>query len=80
MEPGFENVRIHSYGYDSDWGKGKVSVLNVHDFGQALLGDIQNSPHIQQSVDVSAAALSYVEISAYHIRLQLSLLAIVWVG
>ncbi|KAH0559298.1 hypothetical protein GP486_004190 [Trichoglossum hirsutum] len=51
MEPGFENVRIHSYGYDSDWGKGEVSVLNVHDFGRALLGDIQNSPHIQQSVD-----------------------------
>ncbi|KAH0536563.1 hypothetical protein FGG08_006571 [Glutinoglossum americanum] len=56
MEPGFENVRIHSYGYDSDWGKGGASVLNVHDFGQALLGDIQNSPHIQRSVDVSANA------------------------
>lgn len=46
LEPGFENVRIHSFGYNSDWGDGKVSQLTVHDFGQALLGEIMNSPTI----------------------------------
>ena len=46
LEPGFKNVRIHSFGYNSDWGERKSSSLTIHDFGQALLGDMQNSPSI----------------------------------
>jgi hypothetical protein len=39
----FRNVRIHSFGYNADWmGKGQ-SVVDVHDFGQALLLAIRNS-------------------------------------
>ena len=46
LEPGFKNVRIHSFGYNSDWGEKKGSSLTIHDFGQALLGDMQNSPSL----------------------------------
>ena len=39
-ESSFKNVRISSYGYDSDWSQSKSSNVTIHDFGQALLGDI----------------------------------------
>lgn len=51
-EPGFEHVRIHSFGYNSDWMTRKESLLTVHDFGQALIADIYNSPHLQKSREV----------------------------
>lgn len=44
VEPRFKNVRIHSFGYDSDWGDRKASQVTVHDLGQALLGDVANNP------------------------------------
>ena len=44
----FRHVRIHSFGYNSDWAGKKDSVLNIHDFGKALLGDIADSPEICQ--------------------------------
>ena len=40
----FRGVRIHSFGYDSNWDK--ESTLNIHDFAKALLGSIQDSPAI----------------------------------
>ncbi len=46
LEPRFKNVRIHSFGYNSDWGERKGSSLTVHDFGQALLAEILNSPEL----------------------------------
>lgn len=39
-------MRIHSFGYNSDWGERKGSSLTIHDFGQALLGDMQNAPSL----------------------------------
>ena len=42
-EPKLKNVRISSYGYNSDWGGKHGSAATVHDFGQALLGDIHNT-------------------------------------
>ena len=45
-DPQFKNVRIHSYGYHSDWTERARSILTVHDFGQALLGDIYTSPNV----------------------------------
>ncbi|KAI0839441.1 NACHT and WD domain protein [Hypoxylon sp. FL0890] len=47
MEPGLRNVSIHSFGYDSDWASTKSSILNVHDFGQSLLEEMRNSPHLR---------------------------------
>ncbi|KAF6832531.1 hypothetical protein CMUS01_06897 [Colletotrichum musicola] len=50
-EVGFRHVRIHSYGYNSDWTTRKESRLTVHDFGQALLADLYNSPCLRKNGD-----------------------------
>ncbi|KAK3321830.1 hypothetical protein B0H66DRAFT_619055 [Apodospora peruviana] len=42
-EPGFKNVRIHSYGYNSDWAAKKGNVLDVYDFGKSLLAHLHTS-------------------------------------
>ncbi|KAK3989602.1 hypothetical protein QBC44DRAFT_82357 [Cladorrhinum sp. PSN332] len=48
-EAGFKHVRIHSFGYDSDWTKQRESSLTIHDFGQALLADLYNSPNLKKN-------------------------------
>jgi len=52
MEPGFENVNVHSFGYDSNWANSEPSILNVHDFGQALLEEMRNSPYLGDNEQV----------------------------
>jgi hypothetical protein len=52
LEDGFRRVRIHSYGYSSDWTKSQQSQLTIRDFGQALLADMYNSPHLRKNGDV----------------------------
>ncbi|EOO04132.1 putative nacht and wd domain protein [Phaeoacremonium minimum UCRPA7] len=48
-DPAFKNVRIHTYGYDSDYLKGKDDCLNIHHIGKAFLGEISTSPHLAGS-------------------------------
>ncbi|KAM0258711.1 hypothetical protein ACHAQJ_003720 [Trichoderma viride] len=50
IEPGFENVRIHSFGYRADWGKKwqQQSILNIHDFAESLIGGLKNHPSIRR--------------------------------
>jgi pimeloyl-ACP methyl ester carboxylesterase len=48
-DPAFDNVRIHSYGYDSDWTKGNGSCLNIHHIGKSLLGELSTSPYVGDS-------------------------------
>ena len=48
-DPAFKSVRIHSFGYDSDWAKGKGVCLNTHHFGKSLLGEISTSPHLSNA-------------------------------
>ncbi|OBT59061.1 hypothetical protein VE04_00973 [Pseudogymnoascus sp. 24MN13] len=43
-EDGFSDVRIHSFGYDSNWTK--ESTLNIHDFAKSLLVAIMDCPAI----------------------------------
>lgn len=57
LEPRFKNVRIHSFGYSSDWAAWKGSTLTVHDFGQALLGEILNSPDLSGHNENTAIVL-----------------------
>ncbi|CAF9932101.1 hypothetical protein IMSHALPRED_008796 [Imshaugia aleurites] len=57
LEPRFKNVRIHSFGYNSNWGQWKGSSLTVHDFGQALLGEILNSPDLSGHDENTAIVL-----------------------
>ena len=49
-ESRLKNVRIFSYGYNSDWGEKQGSAATVHDFGQALLADICNTLCFSQDV------------------------------
>ncbi|KAJ9483956.1 hypothetical protein VN97_g9443 [Penicillium thymicola] len=48
-DPAFKNVRIHSYGYDSHYLKGKEDCLNVHHIGKSFLGALSTSPYIMNS-------------------------------
>lgn len=45
----FKQVRTHSFGYNSDWAKGKDNCLNVHHFGKSLLGELSTSPQLASS-------------------------------
>jgi len=56
-DPEFKNARIYSFGYNSDWGERKDSLLGLQDFGKYLLSEMMNSPAIIQNGDVS---LSYL--------------------
>ena len=55
FDNGFQDVRIHSFGYDSNWDK--ESTLNIHDFAKSLLGSIQDCPVIPRSSNVGALLL-----------------------
>ncbi|KAE8331929.1 hypothetical protein BDV39DRAFT_217846 [Aspergillus sergii] len=43
-DPAFQHVRVHSFGYNSDWTKGKDNCLNIHHFAKSLLGELTTSP------------------------------------
>lgn len=45
-DPAFKNVRVHSFGYNSDWVRGKDNCLNIHHFGKSLLGEMSTSPYL----------------------------------
>ena len=47
---GFRDVRIHSFGYCSNWDK--ESTLNIHDFAKSLLRSIQDCPAILHDTNV----------------------------
>ena len=55
-DAGFRDVRIHSFGYDSNWEK--ESVLNIHDFARALLGCLLDCPTIPRDSTVRATSIS----------------------
>jgi pimeloyl-ACP methyl ester carboxylesterase len=45
-DPAFKHVRVHSFGYNSDWVKGKDNCLNIHHFAKSLLGELSTSPSL----------------------------------
>ncbi|KAL8375675.1 hypothetical protein RB595_006996 [Gaeumannomyces hyphopodioides] len=49
QDPAFGSVRIHSYGYDSDYMRGNEDCLNVHLFGKSFLGALGTSPALLNS-------------------------------
>lgn len=48
-DPAFQAVRVHSYGYDTDWRKGKDNCLNIHHIGKQFLGEMSTSPNLANS-------------------------------
>lgn len=53
LEPGLRHANIHSFGYQSDWASTKSSILDIHDFGQSLLEEMRNSPHLRHNSNAS---------------------------
>lgn len=49
LEPGFENVNIYTFGYDSDWADFEPCILDVHAFGQNLLEQMRNCPYLRDN-------------------------------
>lgn len=47
-DPDFQHANIHSFGYNADFSETKESILDVYDFGRALLGEMRTSPHIRK--------------------------------
>ncbi|KAL2382043.1 hypothetical protein RJZ90_003555 [Blastomyces dermatitidis] len=43
-DPAFKDVRIHSFGYSSDWHKGKDNAMNILDYAMSLLTAIELRP------------------------------------
>ena len=49
-DPEFQDVRVHSFGYDSNWGN--ESTLSVHDFSKSLLGSLRDCPAMPRNTTV----------------------------
>ena len=64
QDPEFGCVRIWSFGYKADWNERKETILEIHDFALALLGEIENAPDIRRSkvsiVMISPFRRSYI--------------------
>jgi hypothetical protein len=64
-------VRIHSFGYDSDWKAKGESTTTIHDFGQALLLALRSSEcfsivgtksHVQTCLDCGLIYLNFSDV------------------
>ena len=55
-DPEFRNVRVHSFGYDSDWVTRSGSQHDIHDFGKQLLWALLGDPLIRRSQNVGNSA------------------------
>ena len=51
-DPDFRDVRIHSFGYSSDWADRRDSILSIHDFAKSLLGGLLDSHYIGRNPNV----------------------------
>ncbi|KAF4970428.1 hypothetical protein FSARC_2548 [Fusarium sarcochroum] len=47
-DPNLQHARIHSFGYNSDWGDTRDNELDIHDFARSLFGGIQTSPELRK--------------------------------
>ncbi|KAI0521378.1 hypothetical protein F5B22DRAFT_571235 [Xylaria bambusicola] len=48
-EQDLQNARVHSFGYNADWADTKETKLDLHDFGRALLTEMNTSPFLRRS-------------------------------
>lgn len=51
-EQGLQNARVHSFGYNADWADMKETALDLHDFGRALLAEMNTSPFLRRAREV----------------------------
>lgn len=57
-EEEFKNVRVHSFGYNSDWTERRESILDIQDFANALLAALQGSSSVRRSPNVGVSYLA----------------------
>ncbi len=69
QDPDFQDVRIHSFGYNSNWGH--ESVLSVHDFSKSLLVSLRHCPVMPRDASVRTTC-STIEYDQYGLIRQLS--------
>ena len=62
-EPGFENVRIHSFGYNADWSSTKDTISNLADFANMLVTAVHFSPTLHGGPRVGLPCLELVNIT-----------------
>ena len=62
-DPDFRTVRIHTFGYNSDWVQRTESILNIHDFAKSLLGELKDSRLLRKDAEVSNPTLSTTIVS-----------------
>ncbi|KAJ3541729.1 hypothetical protein NM208_g4470 [Fusarium decemcellulare] len=48
LDENLQHVRIHSFGYNSDWGDTGDANLDIHDFGRSLFGEMRTSPELRK--------------------------------
>jgi hypothetical protein len=59
FDPDFRNVRIHSYGYNSDWADRREDSMSINDFGVALIEDVHNCPTIRRDQDTRIVFIAH---------------------
>ena len=79
-DPKFEDVRIHTFGYNSKFSTDSVK-LDIYDFARSLLMEIYHCPLIPSDSDV-CRPIRYpeLELQLTFTRFQLSSSAIAWEG
>jgi pimeloyl-ACP methyl ester carboxylesterase len=50
-DPDFDSVRIHSYGYSSDWAMRRENPMGIDGFGRAFLDELQFSTELRKDKD-----------------------------
>lgn len=66
-EPDLQNARVHSFGYNSDWGEKKESTsLDLRDFGRSLLSEMNTSPHLRKHSQVGSRASCIFELRSQY--------------
>ncbi|PMD42345.1 NACHT and WD domain protein [Hyaloscypha variabilis F] len=48
-DPAFKNVRVYSFGYDSNYFMGKDNCLDIHQFGKLLLSSMSTVPGLSDA-------------------------------
>ena len=59
IDTDLSSVRTSTFGYQSDWLSRRDSVLNVHDFGRKLLGELQTSSFLRRSRDTPIVLIGH---------------------
>lgn len=77
-DPAFQNVRIYSFGYAADWSERKNSVLEINDFANSLLGELNGDPDMRRDEVSNEQSSHTTRLLTVPRRLGLFWLVIVW--